>query len=455
MKITTNRIPKLARIYMGSILVFVDIFAILLAFSTATVFWNSIKRDLIYSQYVALIPLLILFIIGFAIMDLYPAIGLSPISESRAIYVSTTTVFLILGALTFIVKNMGQYSRGVFFLSWILWGDPVVIIGYSDRSRELVQQLIQHPEFGFTPYTILDFSAMEEHEQHYQGIPVLRVQGELKINELGKFSNIQTAIVVTSVSNQLQVNQFLKTGQFLFSRVIMIPAGELTNLWVSPFNIGGVLGFELKQNLLSTPHRLIKRFMDLAIVLISSPIVLVLGILIAFIVKIDSEGPVFFREQRIGYDGEPFYVWKFRTMVSNANEQLKTFLQNEPELALEWEQNHKLKNDPRITGIGKFLRRFSLDELPQLFNILLNQMSLVGPRPIVEEEICKYGDRIELYKKVKPGLTGLWQVSGRNDLTYENRVDLDEYYVRNYSFWTDIYVLRKTIIAVLSNRGAY
>jgi lipopolysaccharide/colanic/teichoic acid biosynthesis glycosyltransferase len=116
---------------------------------------------------------------------------------------------------------------------------------------------------------------------------------------------------------------------------------------------------------------------------------------------------------------------------------------------------HKIKNDPRITKIGKILRRFSLDELPQLINVIHDEMSLVGPRPIVDDEVAKYGDQFELYKRVKPGLSGLWQISGRNDLSYETRVNLDEYYVRNYSIWMDLYIIRQTFDALISNRGAY
>jgi lipopolysaccharide/colanic/teichoic acid biosynthesis glycosyltransferase len=142
-------------------------------------------------------------------------------------------------------------------------------------------------------------------------------------------------------------------------------------------------------------------------------------------------------------------------MVVNAEQDLKEYLLKHPSLHTEWQDNQKIKNDPRVTAVGKILRRFSLDELPQFINIFHGEMSLVGPRPIVQEEIPNYGDNYHLYTKVKPGLTGLWQVSGRNDLTYNERVNLDEYYVRNWSVWMDIYIIATTINAVLTGKGAY
>lgn len=473
---STNRMPKLARVYMCSILIAVDFLSILISFAVATVFWNSIKKDIVFSQYFILIPFFLLFIIAFMMMDLYPGIGQSPITQFRSIYIATTVIFLVLGALSFVVKVMNVYSRGIFLISWILcllfiptirnwiirilsknnlWGDPVIIVGLNDRTTELVQMLITHPEYGFIPTLILSFTAHKGDNQSLFDIPILKITKEFVVTDLGQLTNVLTAIVIPSDIDQKLVNHFLQEGNFYFSRIVMVPEKTLGSLWVTPFDIGGVLGFEIKQNLLSTSHRIIKRFLDLFIIIVTSPFVFLLGIIIAIAIKLDSRGSVFYRENRIGHNGDSFSVYKFRTMVSDANEQLEKYLKTNPQLADEWEQSHKLKNDPRITKVGRLLRRLSLDELPQLINILGNEMSLVGPRPIVQDEICKYGDRFELYKKVKPGLSGLWQVSGRNDISYEARVNLDEYYVRNYSIWMDIYIIRKTVDAVLSNKGAY
>jgi len=142
-------------------------------------------------------------------------------------------------------------------------------------------------------------------------------------------------------------------------------------------------------------------------------------------------------------------------MAHNAETALKQRLKKDPALQMEWESNFKLKNDPRITDIGRFLRRTSLDEIPQIWNVLKGEMSLIGPRPIVTEEIPLYGDEFEIYKQVLPGITGLWQISGRNDLPYHDRVKLDVYYIQNWSIWLDIHILMHTMLATLQARGAY
>ena len=177
--------------------------------------------------------------------------------------------------------------------------------------------------------------------------------------------------------------------------------------------------------------------------------------LVALAVYVQDGGPILFAHRRIGLNGRTFYCLKFRSMAVDAQERLATLLANDPEAREEWERDHKLRNDPRITPLGAFLRRTSLDELPQLLNVLCGDMSLVGPRPIVEAEVSKYGHRFSEYCAVKPGITGLWQVSGRNDTTYRTRVALDCVYARRRNFRLDAYILACTLPAVLARRGSY
>ena len=158
---------------------------------------------------------------------------------------------------------------------------------------------------------------------------------------------------------------------------------------------------------------------------------------------------------RVGKDGKIFPCYKFRSMCVDAKEKLEELLQNDPEARAEWERDFKLKHDPRITKSGAFLRRTSLDELPQIFNVLKGEMSLVGPRPIIKDEMERYGNRIDDYLMVKPGIAGIWQCSGRSDTTYQERVQMDSWYVRNWSVWLDIMILWKTIEAVVAKKGAY
>lgn len=209
----------------------------------------------------------------------------------------------------------------------------------------------------------------------------------------------------------------------------------------------------LNQNLL--PRNRVARILDLSLIFLAAPYILLSFLVIMILIKLDSEGPVFYRQARIGRFGRKFYVFKFRTMVQNADQILQTYLQNSPELKAEWVATHKLKNDPRVTRVGSILRKLSLDELPQLWNIWIGEMSLVGPRPIVDDEVEKYGKCFQLYIQVRPGLTGLWQVSGRNDTTYERRVELDEYYILNRSLKLDLQIIWKTFAVVLNRKGAY
>jgi exopolysaccharide production protein ExoY len=177
--------------------------------------------------------------------------------------------------------------------------------------------------------------------------------------------------------------------------------------------------------------------------------------LIAFMIKLSDGGPVFYRHWRIGHARQPFGCLKFRTMVMEGDEVLRQHLATSTHASREWNQTRKLKRDPRVTAVGAVLRRLSLDELPQLINILRGDMSIVGPRPIVSDEVEMYGPHAELYFRARPGLTGLWQVSGRNDKSYNERVKLDCTYVSSWSLSTDLMIIVRTIPAVLFSRGSY
>jgi Undecaprenyl-phosphate galactose phosphotransferase WbaP len=175
----------------------------------------------------------------------------------------------------------------------------------------------------------------------------------------------------------------------------------------------------------------------------------------ALAVKLDSPGPVLYGQKRLGRFEKEFTAWKFRTMREDADTTLGAYLADNPAARKEWEESHKLKDDPRITRVGRFLRSKSLDELPQLWNIMRGEMSLIGPRPIVREEVKKYGDSWTLVSSVTPGASGLWQVSGRSDTSYPERVELDLYYIRSWSLWMDLYIMFKTIWIFITGKGAY
>ena len=199
----------------------------------------------------------------------------------------------------------------------------------------------------------------------------------------------------------------------------------------------------------------IKRALDISMALSGLVSLSPLFILTALLIKLTDRGPIFYRHIRLGHGRRSFACVKFRTMVTHADEVLEQHLRSSPDAAAEWAASRKLKNDPRITPVGTVLRKLSLDELPQLINVLRGEMSMVGPRPIVFDEVPLYGTDIDFYFSARPGLTGVWQVSGRSDAAYSKRVALDRRYVENWSLWTDLVVVLKTVPVVLTARSAY
>lgn len=219
--------------------------------------------------------------------------------------------------------------------------------------------------------------------------------------------------------------------------------GELSVLLgqskVAPYTIGGKS----------------KRIFDVLIASITLIVFLPLFAFVVLLLKLTDPGPVIFRHIRVGQGGRRFACFKFRSMVLDSDKVLKTLLESDPAARKEWDRTQKLANDPRITPLGKFLRQSSLDELPQLINVIRGDMSLVGPRPIVPSELTRYGDKLSLYLQARPGITGIWQVSGRNDCGYDRRIEMDANYVRNWRFSTDFVILLRTLGAVLAQRGSY
>lgn len=280
--------------------------------------------------------------------------------------------------------------------------------------------------------------------------------GDLSLASEYTKKGVHHAIVVMPGLSRSELLNLAETKGNTIPNLILVPdLIGIQSLWVYARDLGGLLGLEVRQNLLILWSRILKRGMDLFLVTFMSPILIALTILFAILIKLDSAGTVFYGHPRIGKDGRRFKAWKFRTMVKNADQVLEQYLRENPDLREEWMNNHKLRHDPRITRVGRFLRKTSLDELPQLWNVFKGEMSLVGPRPIVDAEVAKYGSQFAQYLKVLPGITGLWQVSGRNNTSYVERVNLDSYYVRNWSVWLDIYILARTAWVVLKREGAY
>jgi Undecaprenyl-phosphate galactose phosphotransferase WbaP len=267
---------------------------------------------------------------------------------------------------------------------------------------------------------------------------------------------ISYAIVAMPELPRAKLLALLESHTGAFRNLLIVPdLNGISSLGSETKDLCRQLTLEVRRSLLLPSAQIIKRMVDVVLAVLVGILVLPACLMLYLLLKLESRGPALYTQSRIGRNGKTFRIWKFRSMVQDAQSVLKEYLERHPELKSEWDRDHKLKSDPRITRLGRFLRKTSLDELPQLWNVLKGDMSLVGPRPIVEAEVLKYGAGYLLYTQVTPGITGLWQVSGRNDTTYSERVALDSYYVRNWSPWLDVYVLGKTVKVVLAGEGAY
>ena len=256
--------------------------------------------------------------------------------------------------------------------------------------------------------------------------------------------------LVSTAEMQLQPEALVEAT--LETEVAEIP---LTNINFPETTARGLIAREPTPVAIPTgPAALAKRLLDLVGAVVLGLVFAPLIAVIVFLMR-RGGGTVIYRHRRVGRGGRTFCCLKFRTMIPNADQVLRELLEGNPELQAEWMRDHKLRNDPRVTRLGRFLRRTSLDELPQLLNVLRGEMSLVGPRPVVREELLRYGRNVDTYLAARPGITGLWQVTGRNNIDYRRRVVLDTYYVRNQNLLLDLYILLKTTGVVLGGKGAY
>lgn len=473
-----NLLKRQARILMGAALIITDFIALLISGILANMGGRIAESAGHPIEIQTFLPYFVALILVYFLIGLYSP-GVSPVNELRRLFISTTIVFLFFLALFFWLE-IGNFPRylllGTWFFAIILlpicrsgvrkllahfhyWGEPVAIIGFGQLGYKLVTYLMANPMLGFSPYLVIDRrkASRVDTREIPNGIIVKSIDD---INESGYefLRDVQTAILVTSEIPGEFYETITDIRTLKFSRLIVVSIVDQTsNLWMQPYDIGGIIGLEVGLNLISNWQQAIKRVIDLFLILISLPISIPVILGIALVVAIDSRGPIFYSNYLIGKKGKLFRMWKFRTMHPNADQILPMFLEANPELHAEWIANHKLKNDPRITRVGRFLRKYSLDELPQIWNVVLGEMSLVGPRPIsiMERDNNYFGKCFNLYIQVRPGITGLWQVSGRSDTSYVERVRIDEYYVRNWSVWLDVIILARTPVAVFLSKGAY
>lgn len=358
------------------------------------------------------------------------------------------------GILAFVYLTLLRYALKNFLQRKKLLQTPVIIVGAGKTAELLVKSLRNDPGMGYKIVGLLEDNKVQEGilEQY----PVL-----------GGFADAERIIAETGVRRVFIAAPGLNDhdlGMLIYRiQPLVENMGVITNLVGIPTGTVEVesifseklLILRLKNNLARPLNRLIKTLSDYILTIIGTVLISPILLFIAAWIYYDSPGPVIFKHIRIGKNGKAFPCYKFRSMCVDADAKLAELLANDPAAREEWERDFKLKNDPRITKSGAFLRKTSLDELPQLFNVLLGEMSLVGPRPIIQKELARYGEFVDDYLMVKPGITGMWQVNGRSDTTYDERVQMDSWYVRNWSVWLDFMLLFRTIKAVLAGKGAY
>ena len=330
----------------------------------------------------------------------------------------------------------------------------IIIIGAGLTGELFHRSILKEKTLGYDVIGFLD----DDEEKKTTLINNVKVLG--KISEIDNFlcRGMEVVVAIPGMASDKMVH-LVNLLQKKVEKVSFVP-----DLFGIPFLQSDMdfffdnqlLLLNVRNSLKSGFNRALKKSFDLALTLISLPVALPFILLIAILIRLGSKGSPIYSHERVGQGGKRFKCLKFRTMYFDADVRLKELLERDESARKEWKTNYKIKNDPRITGIGGFLRKTSLDEIPQIFNVLMGQMSLVGPRPVLQEELDKhYGEYTEYYYEVYPGLTGLWQVSGRSGVDYKKRVSLDVLYVSNWSLWLDVVILIRTIKVVFKREGAY
>lgn len=337
-----------------------------------------------------------------------------------------------------------------------IWRERVLILGAGNAGRLVAEGLQREKHMGYDVVGFLD----DNEQKKGTAFNGKKVFGEINhFPEFIKEMGIKTVIIAMPSLPAERLSVLTSAVQKHTPNTMVIPDLKgiaLLNTKLFHLFYEEIFLMNIRNNLKSLTNRFIKRFFDATVSIISMPLLLPIIALIGTIIRLETSGPAIYAHDRIGKNGKTFRCYKFRTMYKDAEEKLKEMLENNKETRAEWLKNQKLRDDSRITKVGRFLRRTSLDELPQIFNVIKGEMSLVGPRPVTKEEIeYHYKDAAEICFSVPPGITGLWQVSGRTNTSYEYRVKLDAWYIMNWSLWLDIAILFKTIKVVMKMEGAY
>ena len=449
----------------------------------AACFWAIsyvLYSTLISGQFMALSPSVVGFNIAAWILfrllvGLYPGYGLGQAEELRRQTYATVVNLAVTVLFTF---GMGLVEQGlplllltIDFLQRLLlapftrqlaksalrkvglWGEPVVLCGAGETGRRLVRILTDDWGLGYKPVAIFD-NQLAPIAGEIEGVPYGGSVSDAL--SLGRKYGINTLMFAMPHTRREHLSKFVALMRPSFQRVMIIPnLSGVTNSAVVARDFNGMFGVEIRHNLLDPWAQRSRRALDLLATLVGAVFVLPIMLVLCLLVWLESRGPIFYADKRLGKDAKLFACLKFRTMVPDSETLLQRMLATDEKLREEYLTYHKLRNDPRVTRVGRFLRKTSLDELPQLWNVLRGEMSLVGPRPYLPRESAEIGESQKEILRVTPGMTGPWQVSGRNDTSFQERVSMDANYVHNWSVWIDVVLLARTVKILIFRAGAY
>ena len=423
-------------------------------------------------RYLQFWPVAIVFVLFNVIAKLYhgncfyPSAPLGEVEEFRRLVVSAFLTHLLAMAFLGFSRQVEILSRVVLVASGVgvaMFAQPfrncvrgllwrmgagrlqAFLVGSGPLAQQIADQCAVNSYFGYRLVGSFDHRG-----EAVNGVPRL---GSLR--DVLRFGRDMHVVRLVVCEDERLLREQLLDFTSHFQHIDFFPSNKAFPVFGSRLvELNGVGGIEMVNQTCMKMLGIEKVAIDFLIAVVAVLVALPLFVIIPVLIKLTSKGPVFYRHHRLGRNGRPIRVWKFRSMYADADARLKEMLARNPALRAEWEANFKLRDDPRITPVGAFLRKTSLDELPQLFNVFSGDMAMVGPRPIVEDEVRYYGNRYAIFSRVKPGITGLWQASGRSDTDYGRRVALDCHYVLNWSPWMDLWVILRTVIVVLTMKGA-
>lgn len=422
----------------------------------------------------SIVPMAAVWIGLRALMGLYPGYGLDPVEELRRQTYAASATLAATAVFGFAFHFGDLMSRLLVLLSFLgllflaplvrslvkgrlrrlgLWGKPVVIMGAGEPGAQIVRLFREQWRLGYRPVAVFDNNQAPA-DGYLEDIPYGGTIGDAMFSDWNLYAD--TVIFAMPHTRRARLARYVHWASDKFRHVMLIPnLSGVTNSAVVARDLSGIFSVEIKYNLLNPWSLRAKRVLDLGATVLGGIIILPLILALAFLVKLESGGSIFYADWRTGQDGRRFSCLKFRTMVPGAEDVLQQLLEENTSMREEYLKYHKLRDDPRVTRIGRFLRKTSLDELPQLWNVLRGEMSLVGPRPYLLRESEDVGDTQGEILRVPPGITGPWQVAGRSHTSFDERVQMDAHYVRDWSVWLDLILLARTVKSTLFGRGAY